>query len=466
MKALNDCVKHYLRVIDKKASQEIIVCVKNDGYLRIPIPNSDRKIVAEARIVSENGVFHLDLALRGEEAHICLYPNCLQSLTIDGEEMVFIYTTIGVQKEQKTQKCLKPGEAVFLEGSTIQISEPDDWGWFYTNEEEGYRVVIKVKKTLGGFGKWKAEFVEAEDDVEIVSIDVLTKNDLPYQVLARIKKGNVLTNEVLFKRISLKRWHIMKELGGERGFYLEDVELVSDSGYYPTYFFFVQGEPGSGKTCWLNALSTPVVQAKLMAHGIYNFDAPDPHLRPNCDDEKILFKKFFLREDEMTELEKLVFVVDLSCEINDVRNNENSIRILQSGVEKYASGIFVVRNEKWLFGKTQCRDREEFYFHVDIPVCNILTGADRIKKALLEGKEEAVNFNLTPDSPIFRWTNMYENMAVSSDIILNRDKMLEYYPCFTVSSCSDAKDEQGNEALDFSKGYNADLPLEFMLQDL
>lgn len=100
MKALSDCVKHYVRVIEKRASREIVVCV-NDGYLKIPIPDSDREIVAEARIVKGNNNFHLELALLGDETHICLYPNCPQSLTIDEEEMVFIYTTL---EEKRTKK--------------------------------------------------------------------------------------------------------------------------------------------------------------------------------------------------------------------------------------------------------------------------------------------------------------------------------------------------------------------------
>ena len=59
-------------------------------------------------------------------------------------------------------KKLKIGEAIFLDGTSIRISKPDDWGWLYSHNEDDqhFFVLIKIRKSRLIFKKWEAEIIE------------------------------------------------------------------------------------------------------------------------------------------------------------------------------------------------------------------------------------------------------------------------------------------------------------------
>ena len=105
-------------------------------------------------------------------------------------------------------------------------------------------------------------------------------------------------------------------------------------------------------------------------------------------------------------------------------------------------------------------------------ICYILTCADRIKKAIEDDPEKDEHLNIASSSPIFRQTdgskkqimdNMADNMAITSSTMRRREELIGNSPCFAVSSCGEVENENGELLLDFGQGYNAELPLVYML---
>lgn len=372
-------------------------------------------------------------------------------------------------------KILNIGEAVYLEKTSIQISRPDDWGWFYRSED-GDILVIQVHKNI--FGKWVVSKPSGQQNVQIdvTDVDVEPRNGLPYKVSARIRIGNKNTIAI-FKRISLKRY---ADLNPNED--IKEASLVVNSGYYPSLFIFMLGATSNGKTCWLHALNTYAVQERVFRqHRIFYFGLKDeiiPPLKPT-EVSKITFNDFFLCKKRKKIIQAAVFIVDLAGEINNLGNEDEKVEMLRKSIKRYASGIFVVRNEKWLFGRENRQNDPSEYILLHLAqepdddalgedkFCYILTGADRIKDAIDKKEQYAAKLNLTSDSPIFCPTDcsseqMYQNMAIASDIMKTRDGSIGDSPCFAVSCCCDTEDEK----LDFGKGYNADLPIVYMLQRL
>jgi len=372
-------------------------------------------------------------------------------------------------------KLLSIGEAVYLEKTLIRISKPDDWGWFYRSEE-GDILIIQVHKNI--FGKWGISIPDGQQNVQIdvKDIKVVPRNGLPYKVSARIKIGDKYTTAP-FKRISLKRY---AELAHDVD--IKEASLVPNSGYYPSLFIFMLGATSNGKTCWLHALNTYAVQERVFRqHPVFYFGLKDeviPPLPPTAVSE-ITFNDFFLCKRGNNRIQAVVFVVDLAGEINNCKNEDPKVMMLRESIERFASGIFVVRNEKWLFRQEINQNDPSEYILLELlqepdnafsadKFCYILTGADRVKK-ILENKGTDEKINLTPDSPVFRPTDcspeqMYQNMAVAADIMKTRDGRIRIgnSPCFVISCCGDTEDGK----LDFRNSCNADLPIVYMLQML
>ena len=253
--------------------------------------------------------------------------------------------------------------------------------------------------------------------------------------------------------------------------------LVEDSGYYPTRFFFVLGATGSGKTCWLHALQTESVRDRIFRNSniLYFLNQP----------EQTRFQRYYLvnKEGGKEKVKEVVFVVELAGEINDLDRQQNSIEMIRQSIKKYASGIFFVRNDEWLFGDRDDNrtDPAEFilrdlmkgsYALTEKDICYILTCADRIKKAIEDDPEKDEHLNIASSSPIFRQTdgskkqimdNMADNMAITSSTMRRREELIGNSPCFAVSSCGEVENENGELLLDFGQGYNAELPLVYML---
>ena len=384
-------------------------------------------------------------------------------------------------------KILSIGQAVYIEQNSIQISETDDWGWFYRSED-GDILVIQVHKNI--WGKWVRTIpfsVLPNPQIDVTDLRVEDRNDLPFRVKARIvskNKNNKKTKSafVPFKRISLTRFSNLNSDETAENAYLEP-----ESGYHPTLFIFMLGGTGSGKTCWLKALSTPKIQDKIFSqrHIHYFYRGTDTGVAPEPTKMgTITFHPFFLSKKRDRKVQAVVFIVDVGGEIGNYKREDPEILILQDSIGELASGIFVVRSEKWLFGQGIILNDPNEFIILDLlqqedndlsedKFCYILTCADTIKE-VLENRGTNVNLNLAPDSPIFTQTDcsteqMYQNMAIASDIMKTKDGTIGNSPCFAVSCCSNTgikDDKTGRELLDFGKGYNADLPIVYMLQRL
>ena len=385
-------------------------------------------------------------------------------------------------------KELKIGEAVYLDGTSIQISKPDDWGWLYRHNEDDHHffVLIKIRKSGLIHKKWEAEIIEqnGESPIDSIIIDhhVDERNGLPYSFSAIIKIGD-RTIPVAFNQQQRVSVNYYRNLLNRREEVFHNALLVEDSGYYQTKFFFVLGATGSGKTCWLHALQTQSVRDRIFRNSniLHPMEQPEqtPQLEPT-DIDRIRFQKYYLVNGEGGKervIKEVIFVVDLSSEINDGRHSNNDINMIRHNIRVYASGLFVVRNDKWLFGDVMNQyDPAGFVYHhlmegfdalTEKDICYILTCADRIKKVIEDEPEKCEELNITSNSPIFKQTclpeQMSENKAVTSDIMKRRDPLIGNSPCFAVSSCSEVENENGEKLLDFSQGYNAELPLIYML---
>ena len=384
-------------------------------------------------------------------------------------------------------KILSIGQAIYREKNSIQISEPDDWGWFYRSED-GDMLLIQVHKDI--WGKWVRTIpfsVFPNPRIDVTDLKVDDRNDLPYTVKARIvgmdsKNKKAKSAQVIFKRVSLTRF---SNLNSDET--VENAYLEPESGYRPTLFIFMLGGTGSGKTCWLNALNIPQIQDKIFSQRhIYYFDQrPRTDVAPEgTNPGTIIFHPFFLsKKRNKKDMRAVVFIVDISGEIGNYKIKDSQFEILRDSIGELASGIFVVRSEKWLLGQEIIQNDPSEFIILDLlqrdndldedKFCYILTCADKIKK-ILEEKKENVNLDLAPDSPIFTQTDctakqMYENMAIASDLMKRRDGTIGNSPCFAVSCCSNTgrkDDKTGREILDFDAGYNADLPIVYMLQRL
>lgn len=388
-------------------------------------------------------------------------------------------------------KILRIGQAVYREKNSIQISEPNDWGWFYRSED-GDMLVIQVHKNI--WGKWVRTIpyhVLPNPQIDVTDLKVIHRNDLPYSVKARIvsnDRNNKKTESepVPFKRISLKRFRNLKSDETVENAYLEP-----ESGYCPTLFIFMLGGTGNGKTCWLSALKTTEIKRKIFSQRHIHYFEPKQGIDVAPDGTKmetIIFHPFFLskksdNDEDDDNIKAVVFIVDISGEIGNYRRREPQIEILRDSIGELASGIFVVRNEKWLLGQEIIQNDPTEFIILGLlqqedndlskdKFCYILTCADKIKDMLEKGED--IRLDLAPDSPIFTQTDctakqMYENMAIASDIMKRRDGTIGNSPCFAVSCCSNTgkkDDKTGREFLDFDAGYNADLPIVYMLQRL
>jgi len=383
-------------------------------------------------------------------------------------------------------KILSIGQAVYREANSIQISEPDDWGWFYRSED-GDMLVIQVHKNI--WGKWVRTIpyhVLPNPQIDVTDLKVEHRNDLPYSVKARIvskdrNNKKAKSAPVLFKRISLDRFSHLESKESVENAYLEP-----ESGYRPTLFFFMLGGTGSGKTCWLTALSTGTIQDKIFSQRhIHYFDqSPETIVAPDgTKPETIIFHPFFLsKKRNKKDMRAVVFIVDISGEIGNYKRRDPQFEILRDSIGELASGLFVVRSEKWLLGQKIIQNDPSEFIILDLlqrdndldedKFCYILTCADKIKDMLEKGED--IRLDLAPDSPIFTQTDctakqMYENMAIASDLMKRRDGTIGNSPCFAVSCCSNTgkkDDKTGREFLDFDAAYNADLPIVYMLQRL
>jgi|GEM_PF-3689428 len=378
-------------------------------------------------------------------------------------------------------KILGIGEAIYLEGTSIQISRPDDWGWFYRSSDGDY-LVIQVRKNI--FGKYKPVIpADINQNIQVSETDITDlkvddrKNGLPDAVSARIKIGNKRVH-AHFQRISLKRYDELATNGD-----VKEAMLESHSGYFPSLLIFMLGATSSGKTCWLHALNTRSIRDKVLRQRHINYFGQEQNVVERLDPTKltkIKFNKFFLRRGK--KIQALVFIVDLAGEVNDLNQEDKDYVMLRESIREYASGIFVVKNGKSLLKhETVQHDPGEFIL-LDLlqddngldedKFCYILTCVDKIQEIIKNDTGKQDEFDLTPDCPIFRSTDssleqMYENMAIASYIM--KDRIIGDSPCFAVSCCSDTgttNEETGKEFLDFGNGYNSDLPLVYMLKKL
>ncbi|MBO4698102.1 hypothetical protein J5690_00640 [bacterium] len=405
-----------------------------------------------------------------------------------------------------TERIRKSGEAIYREGSMIQVSEFNDWGWYYLNKDEALELkslVFKIKKVrkykkdifnvLGYI--WQVEIVDFETEDSKISADninitidyVNPKNGLPYSFTLLIGIGDK-TIQASFdqevNRISVRHYWEEKAVKHETGIRWERLQLVKESGYYNSLLFFMIGATTTGKTCWVNALSNAETNIKAVRRYhelsgkelIYNGDPltiTEP-IKPT-EVEKTTFKDFDVKDKKGGILN--VFLVDVSGEINNLQTTDGTTNIrmnLQNAIKRYASGVFVVRNEKWLFGEERVNENDPFQMiHrrlktgedalKDEEFCYILTGADRIKKTIEQDLQISKKFDLAPNSLIFQQTTstkeaMEDHEAIVSYLIKKKEPN-NSSPCFAVSCCSDTEDGK----LDFSAGYNVELPFVYML---
>ena len=402
-----------------------------------------------------------------------------------------------------TTKIIEIGDAIYLDESSIQVSKPDDWGWF-TSEFNSLLVVqlVKVRQTLllgltnpFSEGDWEITVAYKGDDLEVESIEIDEKSitdigGLPYEFSANIRtnNGNKKCSFVQEQRISLA--HYNKILKNENLLVDEHI-LIPDSGYYPSCFFFMLGATSNGKTCWLHALNTDNVRNKAIEHfsgrWTINYSRNESETSKPLSATKIedfnekAFYSFELN-DAKGEKNIHVFVVDVAGEINRrEQRKKNAVRNILLTISPYAAGIFVVRNKDWLFRENQEQKQEEEFDPsttiqklmkgnnalTEDKICYILTGADKIKKDIERDFKKGEEHNLAPNSPIFCHTEIDLNRAIASDIMKRRDRRIKNSPCFAVSCCCDTEDEDTKkEKLNFLKAYNVELPLIYMLKSL
>lgn len=384
------------------------------------------------------------------------------------------------------------GKAVYLDGTQIRVSKPDDWGWFYDSlkvskekskdngdkggiDDDRVFFVIKVIKI---FRSWKVIIIDKSDNVE--SIEVVDddeyrpdkRNGLLYSFHVRINTETDIFLEDS-SRVSIRSYKRSKNA--------DNAQLISESGYYPSLFFFMLGNTSCGKTCWNYALNT----AKVMTDVKRRYDNKDREVKYDVDKRPPRTGKFQptkhsdvkfdtcinLCKKDNDEIKARAFVVDIAGEVANIQNNEQTQKQLRDSIRRYAAGVFVIRNTEWLFRELDnCNSDPERLIsklrQFDISkdkFCYILTSADKIKKAIEEDPKKGCTFSLTPDSPIFypAGEQEYENWAITSYIMKERGEDIENSPCFTISSgCEDGDDFYCD------KGYNAELPLVYMLKSL
>ena len=399
-------------------------------------------------------------------------------------------------------KIVGIGKALYKDGTQIRVSKPDDWGWFYDswkdeennkeNEENKERTLFVIK-VVRKSGRWKAEIVGNPQNLESIEIqdneefrpDI--ENGLLHSFHANItKKHGGQPVDIILEtdnRISLACY---ERQGGD----IERSRLIPESGYYPSIYLFMLGATNCGKTCWNYALNTSGVREKVVKH--YNkrnaraeyFENRPPRVakfKPTGHEDVKLDTCIQLRKEndyiENDYIRALAFIVDLAGEVANVRNNKQTQRRLRDSIKRYASGIFVIRNKEWLFNELLPNqiDPVELISQLKQGVnaigrdkfCYILTSADKIKREIEAHPDRGEILSLTPDSPIFNENaSMYENMAVTSYIMVQKDAQIKYKDgtcstCFTISS-----GEEDDEFFDCGKGYNAELPLVYMLKSL
>lgn len=391
--------------------------------------------------------------------------------------------------------------------SMINTSPIDDWGWYCKDKEEDKLLIIRVVKKSVFSRKWEPEIIvgsEVIDDIKIDGVDVINKR--PYEIRASIKIKNVW-EPVTFDqecRISISYYENLKNKKNgtsenvkeetsenvkeenSENVIMSEVSLIPDSGYYSSYLFFMLGSTASGKSCWIYALNTSNVrnramrqyEPKSLCYCRENATLADTFLP--TDITKIEFNDFTVTKNSDDPNKKLVFIVDLGGEVaNSKAKDQKTIdrRNIVTRIRSLATGIFVVRNEKWLYEKQDAKANEtdpaELLYKklrigehplLENQFCYILTGADRIQKAITEDTELGERLELASNSPIFSQAEdqkqMDMNMAITHSIMKKRDERIKTSPCFAVSNCGDTEDGK----LDFKKNYNVELPFIYILK--
>jgi len=391
--------------------------------------------------------------------------------------------------------------------SAIEISKPDDWGWYRNIEDEF--LIIRVRKT-GILRKWEPEKIVGTKRIGDIKIDgVQLKNGRPYRIVVKIEI-NDLWETVTFDqecRISISYYENLKNSKGVNENTSEDVKeeisqgkkeetyvemskvkLIPESGYFPSYLFFMLGSTASGKSCWIYALNTQDVRNRaIRQYRCQNNDRVLLYCRNNPTKSgklpatgitEIEFNEFTVKKNLDDPNKKLVFIVDLGGEVANNKaqdTNANDRGNIVGRIIGLATGIFVVRNEEWLYGNMNAKANETDparLIYEDLMAgpllkqqfCYILTGADRIKKAITEDTKLGERLVLASNSVIFSQADnqdqMQENMLRTSAIMKKRDERIGDSPCFAVSNCGDTEDGK----LDVEKSYNVELPFIFMLK--
>ena len=335
------------------------------------------------------------------------------------------------------------GDAIYLKDKkAIEISKysDNDWGWYSTLDDFGSQKpedphpyiaieIIEHKKIWGILGsKWEAKIIEhniKEYDTNVTGVEikiekVKKKKGLPHEVSAIIvvinKDGRrkEYSNQVFTRRISIKYYKALMEDDKEAKNDRDSAFLIEDSGYYPSYFIFMLGKPGQGKSFWLGALTK--VEENLKKHHIYHFRPEVTTAQDSTSLEEVLIHDFYLKKERGKSL-AAVYLVDLSGEITTAKYQDtNAVKMFHSKIDDFAAGVFVVRNSDWLFDREERQPAGENDEEIDkknqrnnlfpqnlekilnalednddernktIKQCYILTEADKIKEAL-EGKE-------------------------------------------------------------------------------
>lgn len=452
---------------------------------------------------------------------------------------------------------IKIGEAVYLDGTSIQSSMQDDWGWFFAinldndgkndndsengknNEKDVAKKYFVLKVYKNGImdkiknkikneirDEWEAEIINPKSANEVeVTMGSSASDDEPIVTRVTIEQGSVkeinaclysfsasveykkgkTSHKVRFPfnqkhRISLS--YYTDYICGNNNVIVTKARLIPDSGYYPSHFFFMLGATSNGKSCWLYALNTRKVRAKAMIQyknssglKLVYFGNNQSANVDTIDATQVDEIKFYScqinknKDEENKDKDKeVVFIVDLAGEISNLSNDDPKIDNIVLRICSYASGVFVVRNHKWLLdGEIKDSDpNENIYKNLmggtnpisQNKVCYILTGTDIIKEEINKDPAKGEPHYITPDSPIFSQAEtkdqMYLRMALTSDIMKRLEPLVGDSPCFPVSSCSPQKDENGNpmkneknkELLTFKESCNVELPFIYMLEQV
>lgn len=373
------------------------------------------------------------------------------------------------------------GKALYIQEGAICISEKEDWGWHY-QDNEGHNFVFSLKK--GGFG-WKA-IVEGKNagNVTLTEVEPTLINHCPESVKCRVRYGNEKATHPLSRnqnhRISLRR-------------YREDesqyVYLERNTGYYPSWLVPLLGATSSGKSCWLYALRTMKVSTELrkLVPCAFNVDPTQSSVPLRLEATQVGKERFVPVPimGEKNEIRAMVYFVDLAGEIGALEDRGNLQGNMQASIRSYASGLIVMRDVNDLNGKQNVGNPTNLLLQMTasgglpLRVCFVLTGADQICK----NRELQERLLFTEKSPVFealgsmedstvtkekRKDNMYMHMAIAADL-LNRggvNPLKEKVACFIVSSCTEVTDSQGetSKKLDFSNAKNVELPAAYMLE--